>query len=291
MAREELGAMLNQESSCYSIEFDYLDFTARENDGPTRKDQLTEGFRRLVCGWLFQVVDHFQYDRDIAAIATYYLDQTTVIQMKRKGKICKRREYQLIGVTSLYLAIKLHGGHENGSRPDIRSFANLSNGQFSIEEIERTELEILRLTSWRVNPPSSSRILVNLIYFIPENWEGSEKSSKAEILSIFEISRYLTELALHVSKISFNYKASEIALASVLCALEALKDKQSIPDWVRSEFISNITDSTTLTLSPVMPLCTLLNDLFNSVPSTNECNDISTDAADERHSPVSVRDV
>mmetsp|Transcript_1599 Transcript_1599/g.2200 ORF Transcript_1599/g.2200 Transcript_1599/m.2200 type:complete len:299 (-) Transcript_1599:99-995(-) len=292
-AKEELWTMLEQEASSYIIKFDYLAAIKIKNDGAGGKDELTEGFRRLVCGWLFEVVDHFNYDRDIAAIATYYIDQTTAIQMQKQDKTVQRREYQLIGVTSLYLAIKLHGGHEDASRPDIQSFANLSNSQFSVKEIEGKELEMLTMMDWHLNPPSSSRVVVNLIYFIPEYWEEDEtsggKSSKAEISSIFEVSRYLTELSLHVSEIFFKYKSSEIAFAAVVCAMDALKDKLSLPRWVREDFISNVTDSTNLTLKSALALGTLLNDLFHSVHSPNGCHESSP--PNGKDSPVSVRDV
>eukprot|EP00547_Thalassionema_nitzschioides_P000555 CAMPEP_0194208246 /NCGR_PEP_ID=MMETSP0156-20130528/6751_1 /TAXON_ID=33649 /ORGANISM="Thalassionema nitzschioides, Strain L26-B" /LENGTH=295 /DNA_ID=CAMNT_0038935175 /DNA_START=13 /DNA_END=900 /DNA_ORIENTATION=- len=272
-AKEELIFMLQQETSSYSIEMNYLYDAVRSNGGGTvKKGMLTETFRRRVCGWIFEVVDYFQYDYEIAAIAIYYLDQVTSIQTNRRGKPVMQLEYQLTGVTSLYLAIKLY--RTNGeSRPDIQAFTSLSQGHFSLEDIERTELEMLRLMNWRVNPPTSVHIGVSLLKLVSECWKQNESSEYENSLpKIFEVSRYFTKLSFNVPGISLNYKASEIAFASVLCAIEILKDRISLPDWIQSEFITTVIESTNLTLESGTTLCGLLLHL---APSTNEFDTIS----------------
>ena len=83
---------------------------------------------------MYDVVDHFQYDRNVVSIALRYIDQyvshllvenskslrrsDSGIGASRGGSSTsssssaqpiKRRHFQLIAVTSLYLAIKVHG--------------------------------------------------------------------------------------------------------------------------------------------------------------------------------------
>lgn len=282
---EELWTILQQERAIYSIQLDYLAFATEANHDP-----LTEGCRLQVCGWFFEVVDHFQYDRDVAALAIYYLDQCTAIKTKTKGPGVTRHEYQLISLTSLYLAIKLYGRLDHSPlRPTIESFVNLSNGKFSIEDIEDKEIEMLQLLNWHVNPSSALRIGISLINFIPQEWEGEGISARNHIKLIFEVSRYLSELSLHSAEISLKYRASEIAFASVLCAMNILKRRMILPDWVKTEFIRNVSEVANLSTSKSVPtICTALQDIFQSAPSKfgieHQC------ILSGKESPVSVQD-
>lgn len=283
-AREEIWTMMQQECTTYSRLFDY---TARD----TRDNKLHTHFRRTICSWIFEVVDHFEYDREVAEIAIYYLDQVSALQTKSQGKAIKRREYQLIGVTAIYLAIKLHACHYSISRPGIQCFANLTSGKFSVEAIQRKELEMLRIMKWRINPPSACRFGMNFIYFIPEYWRSDKTSGfeslKSERLSIFEFSRYVTELTLHISDITFSYTASEIAFASILYAMDTLKRDIRLPNWIRSEFIDEVIDSTNLDLTSVSKLVQLLGEFLRAVPAeTKEASYASTNVT---NSPVSVK--
>jgi hypothetical protein len=75
------------------------------------------------------------------------------------------------------------------------------------------------------------------------------------------MSRYLTELAVCVSTFAFNYKTSEIAYASILCAMEALQHKVHMPYGIRMQFLKKITGVTKLTPHSVSPICSLLKEL------------------------------
>ena len=78
---------------------------------------------------MFDVVDHFQYDRNVVIIALWYIDRHVRVghvlleeerNQRRNGGISgnadsvsqqpiKRRHFQLIAVASLYVSIKAHG--------------------------------------------------------------------------------------------------------------------------------------------------------------------------------------
>ncbi|KAI2503763.1 Cyclin [Fragilaria crotonensis] len=57
----------------------------------------------------FEVVDHFEFDREVVSIALSYLDRVVSMKTKHSGEPMHRRDFQLVAVTCLYLAIKLHG--------------------------------------------------------------------------------------------------------------------------------------------------------------------------------------
>lgn len=84
-------------------------------------------WRKRIASWMYDVVDHFRYDRNAVAIALHYIDryvghvlvENDRLRRRRCGGISadvdidqppiKRRHFQLIAVTCLYLAIKVHG--------------------------------------------------------------------------------------------------------------------------------------------------------------------------------------
>ena len=74
------------------------------------------------------------------------------------------RSYQLVAMTSLYLAMKLHVGEANyidfqgNIQPknivSLPEFCELSRGKFSPEDIISMERSILGTLNWKVNPVS-----------------------------------------------------------------------------------------------------------------------------------------
>lgn len=84
-------------------------------------------WRKRIASWMYDVVDHFRYDRNAVAIALHYIDryvghvlvENDRLRRRRCGGISddvdidqppiKRRHFQLIAVTCLYLALKVHG--------------------------------------------------------------------------------------------------------------------------------------------------------------------------------------
>lgn len=277
---EELHAILQQEATIYDNKFDYLSFS---DDNLPQNERVSDGWRRKICEWLFEVVDHFRFDREVVSIALFYLDRVVSIQTKEMGIVLNRREFQLIAVTSLYIAIKLHGEVQLESfdmprrKLKIDVFVELSRGLFTVKTLEEKEMEILKMLKWHVNPTSSAKFIASLLHFFPEKWSGnSNVSTKPSArASIYELARYLTELSVCVSSITFNYKASEIAYASILCAIDALKNEIYIPFELQMEFKDKVTAATNLTPNAVKDVRAALQDLCPSMFSGDD-NNVST---------------
>mmetsp|Transcript_23023 Transcript_23023/g.25387 ORF Transcript_23023/g.25387 Transcript_23023/m.25387 type:complete len:360 (-) Transcript_23023:272-1351(-) len=277
-AMEELRVIFHQESTKYSINFDYFSIECR-NDQPVLNERVSDGWRRKICEWLFEVVDHFQFDREVVSIALYYLDRVVSIQTEELGQAMHRREFQLIAVTSLYIAIKLHGEIQPDSHDwprrklKIQVFVELSRGLFTVKTLEAKEREILKMLNWHVNPTTAARIVAILLRLFPERWTMCDNNTTLHSnprSTIFEMARYLTELAVCVSAVSFNYKPSEIAYASIICALEALENETHIPCDVRVEYLNKATLCTGLTPQSVATVCTLLQDLCPAMFSKDD---------------------
>ncbi|KAL3799968.1 hypothetical protein HJC23_007441 [Cyclotella cryptica] len=127
-AADHLLGLLQREAKDYSLplpviyyptefeEMDHVPDSANDGDDASKKARCTSigPWRKRIASWMYDVVDHFKYDRNVVTIALRYIDQYVSHLLLRKGgttgeAIVKRRHFQLIAVTSLYLAIKIHG--------------------------------------------------------------------------------------------------------------------------------------------------------------------------------------
>ncbi|KAL7477711.1 hypothetical protein ACHAW6_003510 [Cyclotella cf. meneghiniana] len=125
-AADNLLGLLQREAKDYSLplpvlyyptEFEECDVSdSTGDDDASKKAKCTSigPWRKRIASWMYDVVDHFKYDRNVVAIALRYIDQYVSHLLLRKSgttgeAIVKRRHFQLIAVTSLYLAIKIHG--------------------------------------------------------------------------------------------------------------------------------------------------------------------------------------
>lgn len=244
---DHLRVLLLQETEVYGPCKDYL--TAILNSSEDPSERVSEGWRRKLCEWCYEVVDHFGFDREVVSIALNYLDRVVALKTESSPDGTTKREFQLIAVTSLYIAIKLHGETDSvdGPRRKLRidAFVELSRGFFQVEVIEAMERNIIESLDWRLNPPTSLRFIANLLRLLPA-WSINEHcSSHATVVgSIYDVARYLSELSVCVSDFSFDFKTSTIAYASILCTLEALQETLPLPYDIRVKFLNDIVEVT-----------------------------------------------
>ena len=100
----------------------------------SQSSTVDESWRELICQWYFQVIDHYEYNRETVAISLSYLDRFVA------SRPMNRRTFQLAAMTTLYLAIKLF---EN-CQIKASDLAKLSQGCFVTEHIVMMEESILR---------------------------------------------------------------------------------------------------------------------------------------------------
>lgn len=266
---DELAALLLMESTGYQAPRKYLQMMSTAcGEKVLVSPGVTEQWRRRLCEWMFEVVDHFSFDREVVSVAFDYLDRSVSLACgsPESGKALSKREYQLYAVTSLYLAIKVHGEMDgsSGERLKLRisAFQDLSRGFFSVETIEAKERDILSLFQWRVNPPTCVQFLSYYVRLLPE-WDPSDFECSREdvVCQIFDIAKYLTELSLFCSKFTFDYKPSMVAFGAIICALESMQTAAPLPVAVIVGLLHNIRDvSHSLT-----PDCSGIRDIVSSL--------------------------
>lgn len=116
-AADHLLGLLQREASDYSVPLPIRYYPTEFEDEDDKKGSKSTSigpWRKRIALWMYDVVDHFKYDRNVVSIALRYIDQYVSHLLMRKSSsveepVVKRRHFQLIAVTSLYLAIKING--------------------------------------------------------------------------------------------------------------------------------------------------------------------------------------
>ncbi len=95
---------------------------------------INDTWREKICEWSYQVVDHFDFSREVVCLSMSFLDRYLSIEQVDK------KLFQLAAMTTLHLAIKLF---EPGTL-SMQSMIELSRGYFTAEHMAAMEIKILQ---------------------------------------------------------------------------------------------------------------------------------------------------
>mmetsp|Transcript_31814 Transcript_31814/g.48796 ORF Transcript_31814/g.48796 Transcript_31814/m.48796 type:complete len:311 (+) Transcript_31814:109-1041(+) len=212
---EIVSKMRRQESTTYRCE----DYLAR---GPANTvGAVDEAWRQRMCEWMYVVVDHCNFNRNIVMISAKYLD----ICLTKGDKVIRtRRNFQLAAMTSLHLAMKII----DTSCVKVDSLVQLSRGLFTTEDVIKMEEHLIITMGWHLHPPSPTCFLTRYMDLF-----HSSVSHKVKFM-IAEVSRFIAEMSVCVYKF-VKYKSSVIAYASLLISMDSI-DENSFPLWQRLHF-------------------------------------------------------
>mmetsp|Transcript_7661 Transcript_7661/g.9449 ORF Transcript_7661/g.9449 Transcript_7661/m.9449 type:complete len:331 (-) Transcript_7661:163-1155(-) len=167
---------------------------------------VDESCRQQICEWSYRVVDYFEIDREVVAVAISYLDR--FLCMRR----CDRRIFKLTATASLLIAIKLN----QPQKIDMAGIlADLSRREFSRDHIIAMEKEILETLSYHLHPPTPTSFVGHFLRLLPPSTDPEVARSLSALACFFN------ELA--VCDYCFTMdRSSTIALGSILNAMETL---------------------------------------------------------------------
>ena len=287
---DRLAIMLFQEENEYLC-IDYL--VANEALRKKAAKPVDEDCRVKMCEWCYQVVDFCKFRRETVGIGMSYLDRY-LCSDKGKSALGDRKEYQLVAMTCLYIAIKLHEPLEM----ETSLLADLSRGCYTEMEFANMEQKILEAVEWRVSGPTPLAFVLHFLTFLPESLHvGVEEA-------IWDYARYQTELA--IADHSFvKLKPSVIGMAALLNAMEGM-DTTLLPERIQERFIRTVVKYTSMDIRQVDKIQTRLSNLLINTLSdehakkyeklVDEDSDEEVDLSDEEEgersfpprSPVSV---
>lgn len=173
-AAESLSAMVQKEQTTYKSG-DYLHVMPPPEDTSI----VTESDRLKIVQWLCSIIDHCKFDRETVAIAMEMADR--FLSKPSANISCflrDRKQYQLLAVATLYVAIKINERVAFGSN----LYAVMCGGIYSPQEIEAMELTILNGLSWRICAPTSIQ-MAHLILSLMLSRVDLEESSRCKILA------------------------------------------------------------------------------------------------------------
>ena len=226
------------------------------------KDQgVSERCRRRTCEWMYDICDYFKLNREVVGIALFYVDRYFTITFEgsddndsqQQQVPVTRRQFQLVALTGLYIAVKLHGEgrQENPTyRPSTTKLersdsassdcssqqqwnrlkfslsvcASISRNQFTTDEIEECERKVFGTLDWHLNPIIPSGNIIDLLLLHLPTMEGGDDSIA---LFVYDCAKYLAELSISVPALCLVYKPSIVAYSAILYAMDTLATTKS----------------------------------------------------------------
>ena len=191
----------------------------QQAEGSSERSYINELWREKICEWCYQVVDHFDFSREVVAVALAYLDQYL------STRTVNRRIFQLAAMTALYLAIKLY---EPG-KLRMASLIDLSRGYFVADHVSTMEESMLQSLKWRVHPPTPFSFVRDLMRLVSGDLNSRTRHD------VHELARFLTELS--VCDYWFvTRKPSAMAMAAIINSLE-LQGPEKVDPRYKIEFL------------------------------------------------------
>lgn len=187
-------------------------------------------------------------------------------------------KYQIIAVTSLFLAIKLHSMSEDCLvKNRSHALARLLYSHVNPQEIYAMEMDILQILDWRLNPPTLHQFALNFSQLHPLGDCCSTTTSY-----LYEATRYQVELAIFIPALLAKFTSSVIVYAALKNAEEkiASDNPHILTADMKQSFEALMTDPT-VTMDPIaVAQCQLsLKRLCPQLPGLEYFGSDNTDAS------------
>jgi hypothetical protein len=179
---DEISAMQRQASEFYHAEHQ-----------PQRILNQNNAFRPFMVQWMLTIHDTFQLSPVVVSTALYYLDHTPCANTPL--------DYQLCGLTSLHLAVKVHETRIF----QLKQLLEMGNVCFTERKVLEMETRILTACNWKLHPP------------VPEAFVYVFGKLFAQSPQIPSAAFYILRQGMQVPVLG---KPSIIAYASLLVAME-----------------------------------------------------------------------
>lgn len=162
----------------------------------------------------YLIVDHYKFDREVVGIALNYFDR---YMFQQPSQYLKRREkVQLVGVASIFVAIKAHSiSEEHRTETRARALGHLLRAYFEPKEVTDMEASLFQTLDWQLNPPTMHQFAI--IYYM---LHPLGKFCKESTLYLYDAARYQAELVAFHPSLFEKFTPSVLAYAAVLNAQE-----------------------------------------------------------------------
>mmetsp|Transcript_18483 Transcript_18483/g.31743 ORF Transcript_18483/g.31743 Transcript_18483/m.31743 type:complete len:287 (-) Transcript_18483:16-876(-) len=220
-----ITAMLKQEESimCH----DYFNIVKKDaRDAISRRSEM--------CSLIFRTANYAKLRSETAIVAMNYLDRFLCGNSSSRAKMATNdpRKYQLIAITSLFIAIKV----TEPIKVDDAIIIHLSKGLRSAKDIASCEHEILTALRWKLQGPTPFQFIGSILELLPDSVRTVEMAKRIYYYSLRQIKHAMEDYAFII------LRRSSIAIASILNSLDEI-DEDDFPSSERTQFVQKISQA------------------------------------------------
>jgi len=250
------------------------------NDGIT----VNRDCRSKMVQWCYQVIEFYDIDREIVVVAFSYADKYIGKVYARSTILKERKRYQLLVMTSLYVATKVF----ETKVIELNLLVKLGRGTYIKRDFEEMERDLLSTLEWRLHPPTPTSF-IRQILLIASSMNMNEKFTSA----LFNLACFQIERGLHEYKLALC-KPSTVATCAILNAFDLINTYSASKSSLSDHGIFSICKIEVIT-NDVVKVRRLLNQevyLPNTLPMNNPSASknptIKASVGNIRHSPICV---
>lgn len=193
---------------------------------------VTPALRTKIVQWLYDCVDYLELSRESVAMAMSYVDRiisNSSRTMPAAAMVAQAKQdsmmYQLVAVSSLFLAAKQNSSHHvrsSSSSPiDACTLVRISHDSYSANEIIQMEKVVLEGLEWRLCGPTALSIAYDAIALLAKTLP-SQPNKWRRVSSVLDFTRLQIEMSILDYNSSVLRSPSTIAMASIVNAMELL---------------------------------------------------------------------
>ena len=189
--------------------------------------------RSVMIAWYVQVLDHCSFSRENGGIAAYLLDMYLSASEGVAGEMATkalqdRREFQLVSMTALFLAIKMN----ECETITPAMVAKLSRGSFDALDVAQMETILLRNLRWYVNPPTPLTFVHHYLELLRTNLTSGDGHPSRECNSTLRSVLKYAKIQIDLSSTDYFFVTidpSLVAYAAILNAATCLGKRRVRP--------------------------------------------------------------
>ena len=166
-----------------------------------------------------QVIDHYQFDRKIVAIAMNFFVRYINLSSDECDDM-ERELFEIIPATALYLVIKLFGPKLSRHDNLLLNFVQMSNSKIDESHFVQTEIKMLATFSWHVHPVTPQDFIPYFIKIV-SHYNPLFLDEASNKLILIEVSIYIVELIVFEQQFVYD-SPSSIAIAAIAIALKSV---------------------------------------------------------------------
>jgi hypothetical protein len=169
-----------------------------------RQNEINQSMRSILIDWIIDVVNTFNYKDETLYTTIYIIDNYL------SKKIIERKNFQLLGITSLLIASKFNEIYIR----KIEDYSFITNNSYSLDDIKNMEEEIAKTLNYNFLVPSCLSFYEII----------SKKFGISDDINKFNFGQFLMQTFLmDFHSLSFSY--STIAIASLFIVMKFYKMK------------------------------------------------------------------